>query len=93
MKCSNSWKNAKQLPGSLSALNSGVRLRDLLQGSLGEKKENFREIKGKLYHQLYHNGIRQLCKLLLDRGVSFQDDGEAGAMIAVMMRDFLLRAS
>lgn len=31
--------------------------------------------------------------LLLDGGVSFQYDGEAGAIIAMMMRDFLLGAS
>lgn len=71
-----------------------VRLRDLLQGSLGEKKWRFqRNIKGKLYHQLYDNGIRQLCMLLLDGGVSFQYDGEAGMVIAMTTRDFLLRAS
>lgn len=46
MKCSKTWNNAKQLPGLLSASSSEciVRLRDLLQGSLGYKKENFREI-------------------------------------------------
>lgn len=68
-----------------------VRLRDLLQGSLGKKGKFLRNIKGKLYHQLYHNGIRQLCMLLLDGGLSFQYDGKAGTVIAMMMTDFLLK--
>lgn len=60
----------------------------------GEKKGKIqRNNKEKLYHQLYHNGIRQLCMLLLDGWVSFQYDGEAGVVIATMARDFLLRTS
>lgn len=59
-----------------------------------EKKGQFQKnTKGKLYHRLYHNGIRRLYMLLLDGRVSFQYDGEAYTMTVMMIRDFLLRAS